>query len=219
MKADLHIHTKHSRDAISSPEAILRTAGRKGIDALAITDHDTTAGWGEMMEAAEGTGIEIILGEERTVYRNGRVTGELACLFLSSPLISRDPRDILREVRDQGGILCAAHPFDRRRLPFEEIGFLMEDDGVAIEVFNSRTYDHRGNRRALEFAAGNGFMITAGSDAHTPFEVGNAYVEADVRTLDELKKALIRREVNVVGRRSNPLLSFYSAIGRWGYVR
>ena len=219
MKADLHIHTRYSRDAISSPEAILRTAGRKGIDALAITDHDTTAGWGEMMEAAKGTGIEVILGEERTVYRNGRVTGELTCLFLSSPLISREFYGILREVRDQGGILCAAHPFDRRRLPFGEIEFLMEDGSVAVEVFNSRTYDHRGNRRAQEFAAENDSMIAAGSDAHTPLEVGNAYVEADARTLDELKGALIRREVSVVGRRSNPLLSFYSAIGRWGYVR
>lgn len=61
-------------------------------------------------------------------------------------------------------------------------------------------------------------MITAGSDAHTPCEVGNAHVEANVQTLDELKEALIQRKVSAVGRRSNPLLSFYSFIGRLGYV-
>ena len=71
---------------------------------------------------------------------------------------------------------------------------------------------------ALEFAEKNNSMITAGSDAHTPFEVGNAYIEADVQTLDELKEALIQRKVRAVGRRSNPLLSFYSFIGRLGYV-
>ena len=92
---------------------------------------------------------------------------------------------------------------------------ISEKDNVAIEVFNSRTYDRRGNRRALEFAERNGSMITAGSDAHTPLEVGNAYVEADVGTLDELKEALVRREVKVLGRRSNPLFSFYSFMGRF----
>ena len=71
---------------------------------------------------------------------------------------------------------------------------------------------------ALEFAEKNNSMITAGSDAHTPFEVGNAYIEADVQTLDELKEALIQRKVRAVGRRSNPFLSFYSFIGRFGYV-
>lgn len=214
MKADLHIHTRYSRDAISSPEAILRTARRRGINALAVTDHDTTAGWREMAEAAKGSGIELILGEERKIYHSGQVIGELICLFLSRPIEGRGVHEVVREVQDQGGILCAAHPFDQRRVPFTEIGLLTEEDNLAIEVFNSRTYGHGGNRRALEFAEENGCMITAGSDAHTPFEVGNAYVEADVQTLDELKGALVRREVNVVGRRSNPLLSFYSFLGR-----
>lgn len=218
MKADLHVHTRYSRDAISSPEAILRTAKRRGIHALAVTDHDTAAGWDEMVEAAKGSGIGVILGEERKVYRNGRIVGELICLFLSKPIEAKEVYEVVREVRDQGGMVCAAHPFDPRRMPFEEIGLLTEEDDIAIEVFNSRTYHHRGNRMASEFAERNGSMIAAGSDAHTPCEVGNAYVEADVQALDELKEALIRRKVRVVGRRSNPLLSCYSFIGRLGYV-
>jgi predicted metal-dependent phosphoesterase TrpH len=217
MKADLHVHTRYSRDAVSSPKAILRMAQRREIDALAITDHDTTAGWREMVEGAKQTDIEVILGEERKVFRNGRIIGELICLFLSRPVESRDVSEAVSEVQDQGGIVCAAHPFDHRRVPFEETDFLKER-GIAIELFNARTYQPRGNRMALAFAQENGSMITAGSDAHTPFEVGNAYIEADVQTLDELKEALIQRKVRATGRTSNPLLSCYSFMGRWGYV-
>jgi len=90
----------------------------------------------------------VILGEERKVYHNGRIIGELICLFLSRPIEAKEVYSVMREVQDQGGILCAAHPFDHRRLPFREIEFL-EGANVAIEVFNSRTYHPRGNGMAL----------------------------------------------------------------------
>ncbi len=43
MKLDLHVHTTAS-DGAWSPEDVTRTAAARGLDALAVTDHDTTAG-------------------------------------------------------------------------------------------------------------------------------------------------------------------------------
>ncbi|HQE86287.1 MAG TPA: PHP domain-containing protein, partial [Methanolinea sp.] len=41
LACDLHIHTDHSRDGESSVEEVIRRAEAAGLDAIAITDHDT----------------------------------------------------------------------------------------------------------------------------------------------------------------------------------
>jgi predicted metal-dependent phosphoesterase TrpH len=62
-RADLHVHTWHS-DGRCSPPEVVELARRAGIATLAITDHETTAGIGEAMEAGRAAGIEIIPGIE-----------------------------------------------------------------------------------------------------------------------------------------------------------
>ncbi|MBI4530304.1 MAG: PHP domain-containing protein, partial [Candidatus Latescibacteria bacterium] len=115
IKVDLHLHSFYSPDAISSPQAICAAAMRKGLNAIALTDHDTTTGWEAVREAAEQAGLLFIPGEERKVIVNGRVVGEVLCLFLREPVQSRDLAGIIGEVESQGGLVVAAHPFDRRR--------------------------------------------------------------------------------------------------------
>lgn len=46
MRIDLHVHSSAS-DGTDSPAALLRLAGQVGLDVVALTDHDTTAGWAE----------------------------------------------------------------------------------------------------------------------------------------------------------------------------
>src|SRR5690554_6212389 len=43
MKIDLHSHT-HCSDGVLSPAELVMRAAEKGVDVLAITDHDTVAG-------------------------------------------------------------------------------------------------------------------------------------------------------------------------------
>lgn len=60
---DLHTHTVHS-DGTTTIEHNVLLAVRLGLEGLAITDHDTTAGFDEAFTAADATGLEIVPGTE-----------------------------------------------------------------------------------------------------------------------------------------------------------
>ncbi len=60
---DLHIHTSES-DGTLSPEECIRYALKKGLSAIAITDHDTADGVRPAMELGKALGLEVIPGIE-----------------------------------------------------------------------------------------------------------------------------------------------------------
>ena len=62
-RVDLHVHTSAS-DGQLSPTEIVHKALEIGLAAIAITDHDTTGGIAEALEAARGTSLEVIPGVE-----------------------------------------------------------------------------------------------------------------------------------------------------------
>jgi predicted metal-dependent phosphoesterase TrpH len=68
---DLHTHTYYS-DGTLSPTELVRKAKNKGLAGLAITDHDTTAGVPEGIEAGQQYGVEVIPGVEiSAIYDHG----------------------------------------------------------------------------------------------------------------------------------------------------
>ncbi len=60
---DLHLHTTAS-DGVLSPSEIVRYAKAKGLQAIAITDHDTVEGCEEALSEGEKIGFEVIPGIE-----------------------------------------------------------------------------------------------------------------------------------------------------------
>ncbi len=63
MRIDLHTHSDRS-DGTESPGDLVRAARARGIDVLAITDHDTTESWDEAAEVAADTGVLLVRGIE-----------------------------------------------------------------------------------------------------------------------------------------------------------
>lgn len=63
MAFDMHTHSDYS-DGTTSPADVVEAAARAGLTGLAITDHDTTAGWEPAEEAAAHHGIALIRGME-----------------------------------------------------------------------------------------------------------------------------------------------------------
>ena len=72
-RIDLHTHTNFS-DGSFSPTALVELAHQKDLDILAITDHDTTQGLTEAMEAAQSLPLELIPGIELSTEFQGRET-------------------------------------------------------------------------------------------------------------------------------------------------
>jgi len=62
-RVDLHIHTTAS-DGLLNPAEVIQLALDRGLAAIALTDHDTIAGFAEARAAAEGTGLEVVPGVE-----------------------------------------------------------------------------------------------------------------------------------------------------------
>ena len=63
---DLHAHTSAS-DGTLSPAELVALAKEQGIEAIALTDHDTIEGLSEALEAGERLGVEVIPGVELSV--------------------------------------------------------------------------------------------------------------------------------------------------------
>lgn len=66
---DLHCHSTAS-DGTLSPGALVAHACAQGVDVLALTDHDVTAGITEARQAAAGTGLTLVAGVEISVTWN-----------------------------------------------------------------------------------------------------------------------------------------------------
>jgi hypothetical protein len=65
--ADLHIHTRHS-DGTETPAEVVEKSARLGIMCVAITDHDTCAGFKEAFDTANRLGVELLPGIEVSAY-------------------------------------------------------------------------------------------------------------------------------------------------------
>lgn len=63
MRIDLHTHSSAS-DGTDSPAALIANAVSAGLDVVALTDHDTTAGWRAASTAARAAGITLVPGAE-----------------------------------------------------------------------------------------------------------------------------------------------------------
>jgi len=77
---DLHTHSSVS-DGTETPTQLVRAAVASNLGALAITDHDSTAGWQEAFTAAEGTGLTVIPGMELSTNYGPASVHMLAYLF------------------------------------------------------------------------------------------------------------------------------------------
>ena len=198
LKADLHVHTRYSGDSISPPEKIVRHCLKRGINCLAITDHDEIAGALEVKRIAP---FKVIVSEEILTTQ-----GEIIGYFLTEKIPPHlSPEETVARIKAQGGLACIPHPYDRFRsgskLRNHALDKILKEVDL-IEVFNSRTMLTRDSARALELAQSHDLPATAGSDAHIVQEVGSTYMEIpEFNDAEQFRHAL--RQGQVFGHRAN----------------
>ncbi len=86
---DLHVHSNFS-DGKLTPAELAAFAARRNVVALAVTDHDTMAGWEEKEEACRAHGVECVVGVELSCELDGR-EAHILSLFADprSPCVER----------------------------------------------------------------------------------------------------------------------------------
>ena len=175
------------------------------INCIAVSDHDTIEGALKMQHLAPFT---VIVAEEILTPH-----GEIMGMFLKENIPSGlSVEQVIAQIRAQDGIVCIPHAFDIFRP--SALGEKIVEEIVAqidvMEVFNSRCPLIRSSEKALAFAEKYGIAKSAGSDAHTLNEIGNAYVKMpEFKGKDDFLQSLVEGEV--FGQRTNPLTHFYSA--------
>ncbi len=171
-QVELHSHTLWSKDCVVSFDAIIKLCERRGVNRIAITDHNTAAGALALANLAPDL---VIVGEEIMTDR-----GEILGYFMQESIpAGLTPDETIRRLRDQGAVISVSHPFDRlRKGAWHEEDLLKIIDKVdAIEVFNARCMFAEDNLKAQVFAQRHNLTGTVGSDAHSRIEYGRALVQ------------------------------------------
>lgn len=197
LKLDLHVHTSVSRDSLISLDEALIEARVKGLDGLALTEHDVPSkvkGFVKNiliipgLEVQTSMGHVLVLGLNQWCLKPG-----LKPIYV-----------VLEEAERLGAVTILAHPFPRTLIP----SFILRirRRGLdAIEVLNSGTIlypiSSRINMRvSLKF----NIPMTAGSDSHIPRTIGYAYtlVETSSTHIEDILESIRKGLTEVYGKPS-----------------
>jgi predicted metal-dependent phosphoesterase TrpH len=248
MRADLHVHTCHStqagnlrflksRDCYSRPMDVYRRARDRGMDLVAITDHDSIGGALELMHALPDS-RDLIIGEEVSCWY-GDIEVHLGVYEMTESLhrdiqpLRRNAFDVIARLRVAGVFFSLNHllHFYRRQTPLhlylrllDEVPALEVRNGAMLPAHNllierlARLWTADGKPRALG--------AIGGSDAHTLRRVGRTWTEAPGRDrqefLESLKRGLGRPggdhggAVTVAGDTYGVIRSFIGSLAGFG---
>lgn len=206
---DLHSHTQWSKDCLTKFETIIEKCQKRGVDRIAITDHNTAQGALAMQKLAPDL---VIVGEEIMTTQ-----GEILAYFVQESVPARlTPQETIRRLRDQGAVISIAHPYDRlRKGAWQEEELLKIVDQIdAIEIFNARCLYLEDNEKAMAFAQKHGLPGTAGSDGHSSPEYGQTMVRMQpFEGASDFLASL--HEAEYIRRISPFYVHFFSTAAKW----
>ncbi|MDX1991576.1 MAG: PHP domain-containing protein [bacterium] len=209
-QVDLHSHTLWSKDCVTRFDSIVSLCRRRGLNRIAITDHNTAEGAKQLQQKAPEL---IIVGEEIMTTQ-----GELLAYFVKETVPEGlTPDETIDRLRQQGAVISVSHPFDRLRKGawYEEDLLKILNRVDAIEVFNSRCLFMEDNVRALRFAQEHNLIGTAGSDAHTWTEYGKARTVMRPFAPDPEDFLDALREADFVRHLSAAYVHLFSKTAKW----
>ncbi|HIP74409.1 MAG TPA: PHP domain-containing protein [Euryarchaeota archaeon] len=204
VRVDLHTHTWYSPDGMMPPELLVKIAKKRGLRAVAITDHNRLTFWRD-------PDILVIPGEEILTSH-----GEIIGLGLMEEVPrGLSPEETVDRIEEQGGVAVIPHPFDcfRKRTALLLNYNLQSVGRCVVEVLNARYVSWKAYEKALAFAVAKNLPRVGSSDAHTPWEVGNAYTLIQYcDDLDGVLKQIKRGEGVPKGRLSSPIVHIFSPL-------
>lgn len=237
MKADLHVHSRHStrsgslkflrsRDCYSDPLTVYRTAKARGMDLVTITDHDEIGGCLELQDHRPGL-TDFIAGEEVSCrFPDGDIEVHLGVYGVTEGLhrdlqpLRRNVFDVVALLRERDVFFALNHLlfFYRGQTALESYLRLL-DEVPAVEARNG-TMSEAHNALIEQTACVSGRLaMTAGSDAHTLRRIGSTYVEVPgARTAAEFLQGLRERRGRPGGAHGGVATvagDIYGVVGRY----
>lgn len=199
IKIDLHVHTKYS-DGSGDIKEILIEAYRKNLNGIAITDHNTTVSLkkGKLEKYAKKLGLMIIPGIELKTDA-GHILAIGVDVNLDLQKYVRVKYDeVLDWIRGFGGIVVIAHP----ALEINKSHKWIINKPDALEVFNASYPFKFMVNMVLKINSKIRLPLTAGSDAHNPKCVGNAYtiLEVEDMCIEEVLNAIKKGRTKPYGK-------------------
>ena len=183
MKLDLHIHSQYSEDGIGSPKEIIKNLKKKGLQGMAITDHNSIKGSLKALKVAPKDFI-IIPGVEIST-----LDGHMIALDIKENIKrGLTIEETVKQIIDLGGIPIVPHLFRNMSGIKEEKLLTIKKKLSAIEVFNSCSV-YNSNLKTAQCAKEYNLGGTGGSDSHVPEYAGYGYTI--VNTTDFSKDAVI----------------------------
>ncbi|PKK85474.1 MAG: metal-dependent phosphoesterase [Thermoplasmata archaeon HGW-Thermoplasmata-1] len=173
MKLDMHVHTRYSPDGIGEVKDLVGAVMKKGLDGMAIADHNTCGGAIEALKLKRPDFLIVPAIEITTLE------GDILAYGITKP-VKRDmtAAETVEAILGCGGIPVAPHPCRPLSGMGETVVKSLYGRMPAIEVFNSKESCRR-NDRAAALAKELKLGGTAGSDAHSIVDAGNAYTIFD----------------------------------------
>lgn len=209
IRAEFHAHTCYSHDSLVKIENLLNNCDRKGLDRVAITDHNEIKG---AFAAKERDPERVIVGEEIQTTQ-GEVLGYFMKAHVPGGLT---PMQTVEALKAQDAFISIAHPFDLHRGTTWSESSLAEILPYidAIEIFNARCISNKANLQAEAYARKYHLAGMVGSDAHSLYELGRACLLLPAfDDADSLRKALLsaRRDDRLSGTWVH-LISIYAKL-------
>lgn len=183
-RGELHTHTVHS-DGRTDVEEVVGAARAARLDFLALTDHFTSSGWGELSKLA-GPDLAVLCGTELTGHSghaNLHGAGAWVNPFVDGPAMAASGEEVgigpgggawgindaAWAVRVAGGLFCVNHPFaGSLGWRYHEFDWTLAD---LMEVYHHQEGPHNALALGLwdeQLRQGRRIVGVAGTDSHHP---------------------------------------------------
>ena len=177
LKLDLHIHSKYSEDGIGSPGEIIKLLQDKGLDGMAITDHNNIKGGLKAVKIAPKDFV-VIPGIEISALE-----GHIIALNVKDNIPKKlSIEETIEKIIDAGGTPIIPHLFRSMSGIKKDNLQKIQKKISAIEVFNACSVP-QSNLKTAKIAKKYKLGGTGGSDSHIPEYAGYGYTTVDTTDL------------------------------------
>ncbi len=206
--ADLHVHTTYSNDSLITPKDLIYYSKKRGLNAVAVTDHNYLAGAQKI--AKETPDFLVIPGMEVS-----SADGHIVALNVSE-LIPKgySAVETVERIHRAGGVAIACHPYVYFKGCLREHVCATFD---AIEVINARAFPYGDSvKKAQEAAERFKLSRVAGTDAHYGPQIGYGYttIEVEEPTVEAIAKAIVDGHCSPNGQPVPPMLNLQQQVLR-----